>query len=587
MMDAMRVLFASAVLFSIACLDARADCATVMARTCALPFPSNEFARADTTSPTGIRLAIQDDVLPAERLALLPASVRPAVVLNGRDGFSPLAAAMFELATEAPLDRLVAQPRQWVHAYSVDTGAAIDVVVSRSPLNDSTGFSWGPIVEVYPATRFPFGERIVIAIASPDGASVPAAYRSQTRELSGDAWQLLQRHGVVPASVIAATEYTIASRDSIVGEHQRAQAAIAAYEPPVRWGKTTYFNKGDVAALVRGEVRLADFRGGDGLVDADNDAIGNAQWVPFDLYLPRSATKTPAPVMIYGHGVTAFRQTAFFMYPQNAKHGFATLAIDQPNHGSRGRIDGYNIFNLLRPDRMQRGLGMVMQSAFDMHGLLTAIEKRMASLDKLPRRSLLASGDGRPDLDVTRVIYGGTSMGGVLGSGFVAFDDRIDGAYLQVAGTSITHIMTHSSFWELLGFKNLISPEFSAGETAFTVALAQHVVDMVEGAMNAESFNRDTKPLFMQYGLDDAVAINESTYALARLAGLALNPPLLREVPAFAVNAQADPLMAIAQVEPASPRGWMRGFTAHLTFFKPEANAMFEHWLQAMRAALY
>jgi len=588
-MDSLRAFFLFLSLFSVIDVDAQAACTTQTTYTCALPFPSNEFSYPDTTSPTAIRVDINDSVMPAERLALLPQSVRPAVVLNGRDGFSPLSAAMFELSAQVPVDDLVAQPQQWVHAYSIDTGEAIDVVVSRSPLNDSAGFSWGPVVEVYPATRFPFGERIVIAIAMPDNTSVPVAYQSQTRVLNADALQLLQRHGVAADAVIATTEYTIASRASVVSEHQRAQAAIAAYEPEVRWGKTTYFSKGDVAAWVRGEVKLADFRGADGLVDVDNDAIANAKWIPFDLYLPRSATTTPAPVMIYGHGVIAIRATAFFVYPQNAAHGIATLAIDQPNHGSRARIDGYNVFDLLRPDRMQRGLGMVMESAFDLHGLLTALEHRMSSLDMLPQRGLWSTpdGDGRPDLDVTRVLFAGTSMGGVLGSGFAAFDDRLDGAYLQVPGTGITHVMTHSSFWELLGFKNLISPEFSAGETAFTVSLAQHVLDMVEGAMNAESFNRDTKPLFIQYGLDDAVAINESAFALGKLAGLNLNPPVLREVPAFAVNTQSDPLMGMAQVEPSAPSGWMHGFTAHLTFVKPEALAIYEQWLEAMKATMH
>ncbi|AUM13221.1 hypothetical protein [Ketobacter alkanivorans] len=157
----------------------------------------------------------------------------------------------------------------------------------------------------------------------------------------------------------------------------------------------------------------------------------------------------------------------------------------------------------------------------------------------------------------------------------------MDGAYLQVAGTGIARIMTHSMFWGL-GFKNLITPEFSAGETAFQATLAQHVVDMVEGGMLAESFNRDTKPLFLQYGLDDTVATNAATFSLAKIAGLTLNPPVLADLSGIPVNDAYDPLMGLLQVEPVAAQGWLRGLTAHTTFVRPDAYQAYHQWLDAI-----
>ncbi len=556
-------------------------CTGFEAHTCALPFPSNEYAVADGDSPTGIQVAISDDVLPPEKLALLPASVRPAAVLNGRDGFSPLGAAMFELGQDAPMAALEADPQQWVHAFSVDTGAPIEVVAARSPVERSSRYAKGPIVEVYPAARFPFGERIVVAIAMPDGTVPPPGYVLSSRPLSEQARELLASNGISETSLLSATEYTIATAESIIDEHRRGQQSIAEFDYPVEFTRTSYYRIGSVAARVRGRVLLPDFRGEDGLVDVDNDAVAQAKWIPFDLYLPRSAASRPAPVMIYGHGITANRHTSIFVHRQNAAHGVATLAIDQPNHGSRIGIDGYSVFQLLRTDRLPRALGMVMESAFDMHGQVHMIERRLDRLDLLPHRQRKASGDGLPDLDTSRILYSGTSLGGVLGSGFAAFDDRVDGAYLQVAGTGIARIMTHSLFWGL-GFKNLITPKFSAGETAFQAMLAQHVVDMVEGGMLAESFNRDTKPLFLQYGLDDTVATNASTFSLAKIAGLALNPPVLADVSGFPVNDTYDPLMGLLQVEPSASNGWLHGFTAHTTIIRSDAYKAYHAWLNAI-----
>lgn len=574
--------------FAIGCVfagsvNAGAACTGLEAHTCALPFPSNEFSLVNAATATGVELSISDDVLPPGKLALLPGSVRPAAILNGRDGFSPMGAAMFELTSEALADQLAADPQQWVHAYSVDTGEPIDVVAARSPIERSSQFSWGPIIEVYPASRYPFGERIVIVISMPDNAAVPDDYAAPARELSEAAWQLLEHNDIAAQSVVTATEYTIASAESVLGEHERGQAAITDFDYPIEIVRTLYYRTGHVAAKVKGKVLLPDFRGEDGLVNVNNDAQANAQWIPFDLYLPRSAGKASAPVMIYGHGITANRYTSIFVHRQNARHGIATLAIDQPNHGSRISIDGYSVFQVLRTDRLPRALGMVMQSAFDLHGLTSMIEKQLHTVDALPKKIWGRSGDGIPDIDTSRILYSGTSLGGVLGSGFAAFDDRVDGVYLQVSGTGIARIMTHSSFWGL-GFKNLISREFTAGETAFQAMLTQHVVDMVEGGMRAESYNRETKPLFIQYGLDDTVATNASTFSLAGIAGLQLNPPVLADVPGMLVNGVYDPLMGVLQVEPVVRKGWLHGFTAHTTFIKSQAIDAYRQWLDAINA---
>ncbi|AUM13220.1 hypothetical protein [Ketobacter alkanivorans] len=114
-------------------------CTGLEAHTCALPFPSNEFTVPDAGSATGLQVSISDDVLPPHKLDLLPARVRPAAILNGRDGFSPLGAAMFELGLDAPMAALESDPGQWVHAFSVDTGAPIEVVAGRSPAESIIG----------------------------------------------------------------------------------------------------------------------------------------------------------------------------------------------------------------------------------------------------------------------------------------------------------------------------------------------------------------------------------------------------------------------------------------------------------------
>lgn len=260
----------------------------------------------------------------------------------------------------------------------------------------------------------------------------------------------------------------------------------------------------------------------------------------------------------------------------NAALGLATVAIDFPNHGERilteeefalnCKLDEENpqdpppVFNedeecivpsyefefdgTRKLDKQAKGInqltenalggddviGIAQQGAIDLTALLAVIQTKMVDLDVLPAPSEEASveggGDGVADLDVTRIIYQGTSLGSVFGAGFVAMAPDIKGAYFQVGGAGITNVLLHSDLWGRFG--RLVPENATPADALFMVNLYQLAIDAADGLTTAHWIknppqNIPPKSVLLQYGIDDRIVPNISSVAY----GLAMNAPLL------------------------------------------------------------
>lgn len=256
----------------------------------------------------------------------------------------------------------------------------------------------------------------------------------------------------------------------------------------------------------------------------------------------------------------------------NAALGMATIAIDFPNHGERilsedefkadceldeedpedtppvlnadeecvVPIYDFEFEGTRKLDKRAKGImaltedplggdniiGIAQQGAIDLTALLAAIQSKMNTLDVLPAISPEEGGDGIPDLDVTRIIYQGTSLGSVFGAGFVAMAPDIKGAYFQVGGAGITNVLLHSDLWG--NFGRLVPEEASPADALFMVNMYQLAIDAADGLTTAHWIknppqNIPAKSVLLQYGIDDRIVPNISSVAY----GLSMNAPLL------------------------------------------------------------
>jgi hypothetical protein len=104
-----------------------------------------------------------------------------------------------------------------------------------------------------------------------------------------------------------------------------------------------------IRAIVKGQVRLTDFRTADGEIDLAGPGTARPNWVDFEVFYPDVPMRAGgAPVVLYGHGIGIVKETALLVALDNAERGWATVSIDQPNHGARGDAEGF-LLDLIEP----------------------------------------------------------------------------------------------------------------------------------------------------------------------------------------------------------------------------------------------
>ena len=125
------------------------------------------------------------------------------------------------------------------------------------------------------------------------------------------------------------------------------------------------------------------------------------------------------PVVILAHGITSKKEDILSLSGALSIAGFATVAIDQPLHGSRGFVleDG-SIINA------SGGFGGATTDYFNLASLLTARDNnRQAIADILGLRlglNALVESSGVVDIDPSSVYLAGQSLGSIIGSSAVS-----------------------------------------------------------------------------------------------------------------------------------------------------------------------
>jgi len=191
---------------------------------------------------------------------------------------------------------------------------------------------------------------------------------------------------------------------------------------------------------------------------------GSVNLIYFHVFLPSSPQPAAGfPVVIYGHGLGDSQwggPTA--VAPTLAQAGFATIAINAVGHGfgplsqviitdpagkvttltAGGRGVDLNGDGQIGPDEGCQAANpaqvalrdCLRQTALDLGELVRTIE---GGLD--------LDGDGKPDLDATKIYYVGQSLGSMYGTIFMALEPNVGAAVLNVGGGSVEDIVRWSN----------------------------------------------------------------------------------------------------------------------------------------------
>jgi len=209
----------------------------------------------------------------------------------------------------------------------------------------------------------------------------------------------------------------------------------------------------------------------------------NAQRVPGWLVLPTKG-EGPFPCVIVGHGAEGSKQDFETLYGFLAVRGYASFAIDAQYHGER-KVEGKKLFT---------GQWYEMRTVM----VQTVIDSRRG-IDYL---------ETLDEIDPDRIAYFGISMGVLIGTPFLALDERVKTSILLVGGGDYEIIMNES---KLLPFVLL---RYTSGLPVHEVAEKFAPVDPVNYIGRFSP-----RPLLMMNGKNDNIIPPAAAQALFDAAG--------------------------------------------------------------------
>jgi pimeloyl-ACP methyl ester carboxylesterase len=374
------------------------------------------------------------------------------------------------------------------------------------------------------------------------------------------------------------------------------------------WTVETAYAAPDPRIRFRATYETPEFRKPkpDGKWELDANGAPKVQkTVPLEVFLAISdATKSgPRPIVIFQHGLggnkdacwgTAERLAAI------APNGAAVIAIDSPEHGSRGGATSLasSVFAFfgIDPDTLQFDIGRARdnfrQMASDQLELVRFAES-LGSLDLLP---LDASGqpapDGKPDLDVSRILYIGHSFGSVQGATIFAIAPEITQATWNVGGAGLMMLLRDSPLFSVF-LKGLTPPRTPPGAVARFMAVTQAIVDPgdpLNYAPNATLVPLDgvsnwkPRDVLLQEVVNDNIVPNSTAEALARAGGFGLMHPVSETSGLLEVTAPASGNLPTGGTGVICQFDTMEGgktATHGELIFSPEAQAQYVAFFQS------
>jgi len=556
-----------------AILDVALRCDPLDERACLLPWPNNAFTVPDATTPTGRRLDIHPDSTPSNAQGA-PIDVTDQ---NRADGFSP-GSAILTLVPGLDVELTGIAP-------STDIGASLALDAPIVLLDTTSGERlayWAELdapapegqqlLTIHPAASLPEGHRIVVGLrnlkdsagnvlerstafqAALDNEPEPLERARSFRELL----QPLVADGIDADSLYLAWDFTVASAQSLSGRllHIRELAYAEMGDGAPAFTVVSSTESGG-ARTIDGTFEVPNFLTGDGApgssfqLGADGLPLLNPDTptftAAFHCVVP-IAPATPAPGIVYGHGLLGSR------FEVGALSFAAQIGVAAPCATDEIGMSTDDIGNLAsilgdlsnfnqQADRMQQGL---LNQQF-----LGRLLNNPAGFVSAPEFQTVS---GSPVIAANATQFVGNSQGGILGGAASAISTEWSRVVLGVPGINYSLLLPRSIDW----------PQFQAFfDVAYTdpvdrvlaLQLIQLLWDRGENNGYAQHLTTDPYPgiapkqvLLVQAFGDHQVA-NVSTEVLARTIGAAVHSPAIGP----GRSNDVEPLWGIAALNPSVP----------------------------------
>lgn len=270
----------------------------------------------------------------------------------------------------------------------------------------------------------------------------------------------------------------------------------------------------------------------------------SGQWtLDVRIYLPLDTTE-PLPVLIYGHGLNSSRTEADRLANEFADGGFALVAVDSLMHGDHPTRIAESMLPAL--DFLGVDIPAARVDGAAMHGNFTQTVVDRLQLLQLIRRHPDFDNDGVDDFEPTKIGYFGVSLGGMLGSLFLASTHSIPVAIVSISGGRLIQFLTDIP--QLAPFRPALNT-LAGGEIKAerVLVFAQSLIDSADPATFAQFIFKDrlyedSMPphLLMPVADQDDTVPPQTAYSLARSLAIPHVGPVFTEV--FGLEHQPAPV---------------------------------------------
>lgn len=533
---------------------------------CLLPYPSGFFQKPDPTSPTGVRNDFPAGIFGAADEGSshpIPVDVAP---YNLADGASPAAPILLHFGFDIRLDNLPdlhhlaasVAPTCPIAIFDEDTGVRVPFFAEMDE-NRKKAYPGRYAFIIRPARPLAMGDRQVVVltdrvtdtngkpITSPpafaalrDGVATTNAEIESVRSHYNQLFQFLDLHGYPRSKLALAWDFTVASRDFVLGpvESMRATALkiLAGGSLPYTITDVQNDPNSNLAKIVEGDFQVPTFLNANKTFDYDAQhhpkLQATNQSYPFTMLVPKKALDgQPLPLVVFGHGLFGTGRDYLAgslgssIQPIAQQAGVVMIGTDWIG------LSGSDV--ALVPEEVAPNVNKInivtdqLQQSLINNLTMTALAK--GALENDPSVKV----GSNPLIDPARTYYFGVSLGGIQGGSFVSISPDITRAVLNVPGSAWATMISRSIDWPPI--KSVLDQHYPDPlEQQIGIALMQTRFDHTDPAnLGKLMFDSDAPPnrlVLMQESIGDCQVPNITTEFLARALGVKLMTPSITDV---------------------------------------------------------
>ena len=480
--------------------------------TCLLPWPDNRLTVADSSMPTGRRLAIPGDATPVN----VDGIAIDVTDQNRGDGFSPNSVIIFS-APDVDLEK-----SRLPDSTEIENSLTDSSPVSLRDIDSDTDWPfWGELdksglVTLRPAVALTEGHTYQVTI----GDLVNSQDQPVDIDLNSRQW-----------SFTVASEESLSSR--LLFERSVAYEQIGDGVPKFTVDSVT---PGDVKT-VNGTLEIPNFLDNDGtpggklLFDASGNPAVNPEHpiykAAYRCVIPNEVA-SPVPALLYGHGLMGSRDQVDFFGTFAGQGMIGACAVDWLGMATEdvanlaGILGDMSRFNE-QVDRMLQG-----HIAFQMLGRLTNSPLGFVA------DPVFQNANGSPILKADSTVFVGNSQGGILGGAASAISTEWRRAVLGVPGMNYSLLLPRSSDWP--EFQVIFDKSYTKPEDQITaLALIQLLWDRGENGGYVQHLTSnpyrgiESKDVLLVEAFGDHQVANIGTELLARTISAKVHSPSLKD----------------------------------------------------------